>query len=67
MGEGITITNRIGLPPSEYGSTSGATCPEFLELGTDDVVGVIGTADTLGRLVLPEDVVLDTLALLSQT
>jgi hypothetical protein len=40
MSEHIIIS-RLGSPPSERGSTNGATCPEFFDLG-DGATGVIG-------------------------
>ncbi|GAA2379852.1 hypothetical protein [Streptomyces coeruleofuscus] len=39
------IARRIGVPPCERGSTSGANCPDLFEL-TDGNFAVIGTDAT---------------------
>ncbi|MFD6169176.1 hypothetical protein [Streptomyces coeruleorubidus] len=39
------IARRIGVPPRERGSTSGANCPDLFEL-TDGNFAVIGTDST---------------------
>lgn len=42
----LTITRRIGVPPSARGSTSGANCPDIFEL-SDGNFAVIGTEATI--------------------
>jgi hypothetical protein len=39
------IVRRLGVPPSERGSTSGANCPDIFEL-SDGNFAVIGTEAT---------------------
>jgi hypothetical protein len=41
----LKIVRRIGVPPRERGSASGATCPDLFEL-SDGNFAVIGTEAT---------------------
>ncbi|MFF2505907.1 hypothetical protein ACFVTY_21320 [Streptomyces sp. NPDC058067] len=48
----MKIVRRIGVPPRERGSASGATCPDLFELsdGNFAVIGTEATAELDGEL-----------------